>query len=122
MLLIAFDNIALYFLIYFLYMLKYLEYHLGDGFKIKSKELKLSHYADDRQILLDGSENSIRNVVKLLDSYTEISGLKVSYEKPALAPLGKSRMEMYTHNFPIGMTITLHKIKSLEITYSDKWK
>jgi hypothetical protein len=68
------------------------------GFKFTSKELKLSQYADDMQILLDGSENSIRNIVKLLDSYTEISGLKVNYNKSELAPLGKSRMEIYTHS------------------------
>ena len=70
------------------------------------------------QILLDGSENSIRNIVKLLDSYTEISGLKVNYNKSELAPLGKSRMEIYTHSFSpcLGRTITLDKIKILGIT------
>ena len=86
------------------------------GFKFKSKELKLSQCADDTKILLDGSENSIRNVVKLLDSYTEISGLKVNYNKSELAPLGKSRMEIYTRSVYPGMTITLDKIKTLAIT------
>jgi hypothetical protein len=68
------------------------------------------------QILLDGSENSIRNIVKLLDSYTEISGLKLNYNRSELAPLRKSRMEIYTHSFSLGMTITLDMINILGIT------
>ena len=58
----------------------------------------------------------LENVVKLLDSYTEISGLKVNYNKSELVPLGKSRMEIYTHSVSPGMTITLNKIKILAIT------
>jgi hypothetical protein len=41
------------------------------GLKFKSKELKLSQYANDAQIVLGGSGNLIRNV-KLLDSDTAI--------------------------------------------------
>ena len=33
-------------------------------FCYKRKEIKLSQYADDTQILLDGSEKSVRNTVK----------------------------------------------------------
>jgi hypothetical protein len=58
----------------------------------------------------------LENVVKLLDSYTEISGLKVNYNKSELVPLGKSRMEIYTHSVSPSMTITLNKIKILAIT------
>lgn len=50
------------------------------GLKFKSKELKLSQYANDAQIVLDGSGNLIRNVVKLLDSDTAIGGLKLNYK------------------------------------------
>jgi hypothetical protein len=34
------------------------------GFKFKTKELKLCQYADDTQMLLDGSEKSVRNTIK----------------------------------------------------------
>jgi hypothetical protein len=40
---------------------------------------KLSQYADDTQIVLDGSEKSVRNTVNLLNNFTKISGLKVNY-------------------------------------------
>jgi hypothetical protein len=62
-------------------------------------------------------EVNIRNVVRLLDNYTEISGLRVNY-KSELALLGKSRMDIYTHNFSARMTITLDKIKILRIIIS----
>ena len=86
------------------------------GFCYKRKEIKLSQYADDTQILLDGSEKSVRNTVNLLNSFTKISGLKINYNKSELAPLGRSRMEIYTHNFSPGMKITVDKMKILGIT------
>ena len=44
------------------------------GFCYKRKEIKLSQYADDTQILLDGSEKSIRNTVNLLNNFTKLVG------------------------------------------------
>jgi hypothetical protein len=85
------------------------------GLKFKSKELKLSQYANDAQIVLGGSANLIRNVVKLLDSDTAIGGLKLNYNRSELAPLGKSKMEICTHSFSSGMTIILDNC-------TDKWK
>jgi hypothetical protein len=58
-------------------------------FCYKRKEIKLSQYADDTQILLDGSEKSVRNTVNLLNNFTKISGLKVNYNKSELAPQKK---------------------------------
>ena len=42
--------------------------------------------------------------------------MKVDYNKSELAPLGRSRMEIYTQNFSSGMQITVDKIKILGIT------
>ena len=77
--------------------------------------MKLSQFANDAQIVLGGSENLIRNVVKLLDSDTVIGGLKLNYNRSELAPLGKSKMEICTHSFSPSMTIILDN-------YTDKWK
>ena len=52
----------------------------------------------------------------LLNNFTKNSGLKVNNNKSKLAPLGPSRMEIYTHNFSPGMKITVEKIKILGIT------
>jgi hypothetical protein len=56
------------------------------GFCYTRKEIKLSQYADDTQILLDGSEKSVRNTENLSNNFTKISGLKVNYNKSELAP------------------------------------
>jgi hypothetical protein len=78
------------------------------GFCYKRKEIK--------QFFLDGSEKSVRNTVNLLNNFTKISGLKVNYNKSELAPLGRSRMEIYTHNCSQDMKITVDKMKILGIT------
>jgi hypothetical protein len=56
---------------------------------------------------------TVRNTIKLLDNFSQISGLKVNYSKSELAPLGRFRMEIYTHNFSTGTEMTLDKIKVL---------
>ena len=85
------------------------------GLKFKSKDLILSQYADNTQIVIDECANLIINIIKLLDSDTEIGGLKVNYNISELAPLGKSKVEICTNTFSPGMTITLDN-------YIDKWK
>jgi hypothetical protein len=47
------------------------------GFKYKNAESKLSQYADDTQIIIDGSENSIKTSINILNEFSKISGLKV---------------------------------------------
>ena len=39
------------------------------GIKINNKEYKLSQYADDTQLLLDGSEKSLRNTLEMLYTF-----------------------------------------------------
>ena len=51
------------------------------GININRKELLLSQYADDTQIFLDGSEQSLREALSILDRFYAISGLKINVEK-----------------------------------------
>ena len=51
------------------------------GIKISGTECKLSQYADDTTMILEGSELSFSRTLYLLDTSTDISGLKVNYEK-----------------------------------------
>jgi hypothetical protein len=67
-------------------------------------------------VLFQSQEKSVRNTVKLLEIFSQISGLKVNYSKSELAPPGRSRMEIDTHNFSPGMKMTLDKIKVLGAT------
>ena len=51
------------------------------GIIINTKELLLSQYADDTQIFLDGTEDSLRAALEVLDRFYAISGLKINIEK-----------------------------------------
>ena len=45
------------------------------------QEHKLSQYADDTSLILDGSEISLRTTLNLLDQFSKFSGLKPNIEK-----------------------------------------
>ena len=44
-------------------------------------ECKLSQYADDTTMILDGSKPSFTRAISVLDEFALVSGLKVNYEK-----------------------------------------
>ena len=46
------------------------------GITVNGKEIKLSQYADDTALILDGSEQSVKEAVKLLESFGDASGLR----------------------------------------------
>jgi predicted methyltransferase len=48
---------------------------------------------DDTQIIIDGSENSIKTSINILNEFSKISGLKVNLNKSELIPLGHSKVE-----------------------------
>ena len=51
------------------------------GIKINNKEFKLSQYADDTQIFLDGSDNSLHQLMLILRKFYNLSGLKVNEDE-----------------------------------------
>ena len=51
------------------------------GIKINNMEYKLSQYADDTQIFLDGSESALNTTLSVLNNFFRISGLKINVEK-----------------------------------------
>ena len=51
------------------------------GIVINNKEMKISQYADDTQILLDGTERSLRESLQVLSKFYKLSGLKINEEK-----------------------------------------
>ena len=48
---------------------------------INGKEFRLSQYADDTQIFLDGTEKSLKKTLSILNLYCNMSGLKINIEK-----------------------------------------
>ena len=51
------------------------------GIKVDAEEFLLSQYADDTSLLLDGSENSLRSTMSVLQFYANISELKINIKK-----------------------------------------
>ena len=51
------------------------------GISINGKEFKLSQYADDTQLILDGTEKSLKAAMGSLKLYYIMSGLKINVEK-----------------------------------------
>ena len=74
------------------------------GIKNFDTECKLSQYADDTTMILDGSKSSFLRSLYLLDTFASISGLKVNYEKTEALWIGASKSSNLT--FPSSKPIT----------------
>ena len=68
------------------------------GIKINNKEYKISQYVDDTQLLLDGSQKSLRNTLEMLYTFYNMSGLKINIENTKaiwIGVLSNSERKMY---------------------------
>ena len=54
------------------------------GICINNTEHKLSQYADDTSLMCDGSPTSLDAILRVLDKYAHISGLKINISKTKL--------------------------------------
>lgn len=61
------------------------------GIKINDTEFKISQYADDTSMFLDGSSESLNHSLTELDSFAYISGLKVNFEKTQVVWIGSKK-------------------------------
>lgn len=62
--------------------------NLIHGIIINNKEFKLSQYADDTQLFLDGSEASLKYTLDTLQNFYQMSGLKINVEKTKAVWIG----------------------------------
>ena len=51
------------------------------GIFVNRREIKLSQYADDTTLILDGTKESLKASLKTLDDFYELSGLKLNDKK-----------------------------------------
>ena len=61
------------------------------GIKIGTMELKLTQFADDTTLILDGSSESLHAAFNTLEIFGTISGLKVNTDKTQIAWIGKKK-------------------------------
>ena len=51
------------------------------GITVNSREIKISQYADDTTLILDGSQKSFTTSLKTLEFFSEVSGLRLNRKK-----------------------------------------
>ena len=61
------------------------------GIKINDIEYLMSQYADDTSIVLDGSEESLRETLRELDEFHKLSGLKINRDKTQIVWIGSKK-------------------------------
>ncbi len=59
------------------------------GIKIEDTEYVLTQYADDTTLFLDGQEENLNNVFRVLDQFASCSGLRVNVEKTKAVWMGR---------------------------------
>ena len=64
------------------------------GIRIGSDELKISQYADDTSLLLDGSKDSFEYCIHTILEYAKYSGLNMNFEKTKVITLGNTRNDI----------------------------
>jgi len=69
------------------------------GIKIGESEYKISQYADDTTLILDGSRTSFQSSLNILEYFSTISGLKVNSSKTKIVWIGSKKFskEVYHH-------------------------
>ena len=60
------------------------------GISVHYKEIKLSQYADDTTLILDGSEESFLESLKIIDYFGNVSGLRLNSKKTEALWIGAS--------------------------------
>ena len=54
-------------------------------------EFKLSQYADDTTVILDGSDKSLEETMCTLENFKKMSGLKINVQKTSAVWIGASK-------------------------------
>jgi hypothetical protein len=89
------------------------------GIKIGETECKISQFADDTSLLLEGDEQSYEELFSTLDQFERISGLKLNYDKTCNVWLGSkinSNVEYLKH---LNMTWNPQQYKILGLWYTN---
>ena len=89
------------------------------GIFVNGKEIKLSQYADDTTLILDGTKESLIASLKTLDDFYEVSGLKLNDKKTEAFWIGancnKDEISIVGRNFKWPKC----KVKALGVWFSN---
>jgi hypothetical protein len=89
------------------------------GIKVNQTECKISQFADDTTLLLEGDKDSYEELFYTLDKFEKISGLKINYDKTCNVWLG-SKINSNTEYLPhLNMTWNPQQYKILGLWYTN---
>ena len=88
------------------------------GINIGNVECKLSQYADDTTMILDGSELSLSRTLLLLDNFAILSGLKINYEKTEALWMGSYKDRDFSIPSSKPITWARGKVYALGVLFS----
>ena len=63
---------------------------------VNNTEHKISLFADDTSILLDGTEKSLTETLNTLEHFSYQSGLKINFDKTNIVWLGSRKFSSYS--------------------------
>ena len=85
------------------------------GIFVNGKEIKLSQYADDTTLILDGTKESLIASLKTLDDFYEVSGLKLNDKKTEAFWIGancnKDEISIVRRNFKCIHQVAFYKMQ-----------
>ena len=61
------------------------------GIKIMGNEFKLTQFANDTTLMLDGSQHSLQTALNVLEVFGDFSGLQMNREKTKVIWIGRKR-------------------------------
>ena len=91
---------------------------LISNIQISDIECKISQYADDTTLILDGTRSSIERSFVLLNIFAKLSGLKVNYEKTEALWIGSFKNRTDKPAINQNITWSVRKVKSLGVWFS----
>ena len=104
------------------------------GITIDDSETKITQFADDTTLILDGSKSSICNAIKIIENFGDISGLKLNVAKSNFLKIG-SLQNNDDNFFPeknyiwtkgpvkfLGVNVSLNKNEMYQLNYETQLK
>ena len=88
------------------------------GFRYKSFACKLTQFADDTTLILDGSTGSLQAALNTLEIFGNFSGLRMNKEKTKVIWIGRKKFSKDKLNVSIDLNWTESEFKLLGITFN----
>ena len=65
-----------------------------NGIVVNNKEHKITQYADDTSLILDGSPDSLFNSLDTIDFFSKLSGLRINSSKTKVVWIGSKNFQI----------------------------